>query len=133
MYCIKTVTFGPVEIRNFNPSTTGDIMTYPRPDICLVNGTAEALHCDQLASLRAITDSSGALINEKAYKPFGEITVNASIWHLKADIRATRSICHFWAHSRHSTKGELWWSGTPLDTGDTAMPLQPPLLFPFAC
>jgi|GEM_PF-2128960 len=68
-----TVTFGPVEIRAFTPTTTGDVITYPHGDIRLVNGTDEALHRDQLASLRAITDASGALISETAYRPFGEI------------------------------------------------------------
>lgn len=83
----ETVTFGPVEIRNFSPTTTGDVITYPHPDIRLVNGVPEALHRDQIASLRAITDDTGAMINEKAYKPFGEITVDASTVGVTAETK----------------------------------------------
>ncbi|MDJ0640912.1 MAG: RHS repeat-associated core domain-containing protein [Paracoccaceae bacterium] len=39
---------------------------------------AEALFHDQLGSLRAITDSASALVTERSYKPFGEITVDTS-------------------------------------------------------
>ncbi len=92
-----TLTFGSVEIRAFNGATTGDgegrpgrrpvdgfrperagRATYPHPDIRLVNGVAEALHRDQLASVRAITDPFGALVTERSYKPFGEITVDTT-------------------------------------------------------
>ena len=68
------ITFGPVEIRNWTQTTTGDVITYPYADIRLVNGVAETLHRDQLASVRAITDGLGALVSESTYAPFGEIS-----------------------------------------------------------
>ncbi len=67
---------GPVEIRDFGGGSSEDILTYPHPDIRLVNGTAETLHRDQLGSIRAMTDDAGDKSGHSAYKPFGEITAD---------------------------------------------------------
>jgi len=72
-----TVTFGAVEIRNFG-AVDEVILTYPHPDVRLTHDgtTTEVnyLHRDQLASLRTVTDDTGAVVNGTVYHPFGELS-----------------------------------------------------------
>ncbi|MEP0951054.1 MAG: RHS repeat-associated core domain-containing protein [Paracoccaceae bacterium] len=67
-----TVYFGPVEIRKYGQGSSEEIVTYPHPNVRLVNGTASYLHKDQLETVRAITNTAGERIKRATYKPFGE-------------------------------------------------------------
>jgi RHS repeat-associated protein len=89
---VETVTFNQVEVRKWGTGNAEVITTYPHPNIRLIwtKGTAgltsveaQALHRDQLGSVRAVTTfkplASGAAVSmvrrEAAiYKPFGEQT-----------------------------------------------------------
>jgi RHS repeat-associated protein len=89
---VETVTFNQVEVRKWGTGNSEVITTYPHPNIRLIwtKGTAgvtsveaQALHRDQLGSVRAVTTfkplASGAVVStlrrEAAiYKPFGEQT-----------------------------------------------------------
>ena len=89
---VQTVTFNQVEVRKWGTGNGEVITTYPHPNIRLIwaKGTAgltsveaQALHRDQLGSVRAVTTFKplviGAAIStlrrEAAiYKPFGEQT-----------------------------------------------------------
>jgi RHS repeat-associated protein len=72
-----TVYFGPVEIRAYK-QTAEQVITYQHPSVKLTNGRALAnaqfLHRDHLASVRAITGSTGAVVERSVYKPYGEQT-----------------------------------------------------------
>ncbi|WP_170565662.1 RHS repeat-associated core domain-containing protein [Ruegeria atlantica] len=67
-----TVTFGGVEIRNFGQGASEEIVTYPHPDVRLVNGVASYMHRDQLNSVRLITGTDGAEDKRSIYHPFGK-------------------------------------------------------------
>jgi RHS repeat-associated protein len=89
---VETVTFNQVEVRKWGTGNSEVITTYPHPNIRLIwtKGTAgltsveaQALHRDQLGSVRAVTTFkplvTGAAVStlrrEAAiYKPFGEMT-----------------------------------------------------------
>ena len=50
------------------------MLTYPHPDVRLRNGAeAHYLHRDHRGSVRSITDATAALVEERRYRPFGEI------------------------------------------------------------
>ncbi|GAB5445471.1 RHS repeat-associated core domain-containing protein [Gymnodinialimonas sp.] len=69
-----TATFGPVEIRNFGRPDEA-VLTYVHPDIRVTNGASyDLLMRDQLGSVFAVMNEAGALIEERTYAPFGEIT-----------------------------------------------------------
>ncbi|WP_179296127.1 RHS repeat-associated core domain-containing protein [Mesorhizobium sp. WSM4312] len=57
-----------------NPATPGaEIYTrYPHPDIKVVNGVKYFLHRDHLASVRMVTDASGAIVEQTNYATYGE-------------------------------------------------------------
>ncbi|WP_281408857.1 MULTISPECIES: RHS repeat-associated core domain-containing protein [unclassified Mesorhizobium] len=57
-----------------NPATPGaEIYTrYPHPDIKVVNGVKYFLHRDHLASVRMVTDASGAIVEQTSYATYGE-------------------------------------------------------------
>ncbi len=68
-----TATFGPVEIRNFGRPDE-EVLTYPHPHIRVRNGAeVHYLHHDHLGSVATITDSAGAVVEDRHYAPFGEI------------------------------------------------------------
>ncbi|WP_424831391.1 RHS repeat-associated core domain-containing protein [Ruegeria sp.] len=68
-----TVTFSDVEIRNFGDGPSEEvIVTYPHPDVRLVNGVASYMHRDQLNSVRLITGGDGAEDKRTIYHPFGQ-------------------------------------------------------------
>jgi len=68
-----TATFGPVEIRNF-ARPDEEVPTYPHPHIRVRNGAeVHYLHHDHLGSVATITDSAGAVVEDRHYAPFGEI------------------------------------------------------------
>ncbi|MEX0969849.1 MAG: hypothetical protein WD046_05315, partial [Paracoccaceae bacterium] len=52
---------GMAEIRNFG-TPSEQVILQPHADFRLVDGVASFLHRDHLASVRAITDASGALV-----------------------------------------------------------------------
>ncbi len=63
----------PVEIRNFGRPDE-EVLTYPRPHIRVRNGAeVHYLHHDHLGSVATITDSAGAVVEDRHYAPFGEI------------------------------------------------------------
>jgi RHS repeat-associated protein len=72
------VYFGPVEIRNWQVPGQEQVLTYPLPPVRLTNGVPSYLHRDQLGSIRAITDATGARVESAIYKPFGEQTETLS-------------------------------------------------------
>ncbi|WP_179296364.1 RHS repeat protein [Mesorhizobium sp. WSM4304] len=57
-----------------DPATPGaEIYTrYPHPDIKVVNGVKYFLHRDHLASVRMVTDASGAIVEQTNYATYGE-------------------------------------------------------------
>ncbi|WP_185973456.1 MULTISPECIES: RHS repeat protein [unclassified Mesorhizobium] len=57
-----------------DPATPGaEIYTrYPHPDIKVVNGVKYFLHRDHLASVRMVTDASGAIVEQTNYASYGE-------------------------------------------------------------
>ncbi len=61
---------GMAEIRNFG-TPSEQLILQPHEDFRLVDGVASYMHRDHLASVRAITDASGALIERTAYSPYG--------------------------------------------------------------
>lgn len=69
-----TVYFGVVEIRGWKLATE-QVITYPHPNVKLVNGRTPAeatyLHRDQLGSVRAITTPAAEVIEKAVYMPFG--------------------------------------------------------------
>jgi RHS repeat-associated protein len=71
-----TVYFGAVEIRNWKIAGQEQVITYPHPNVKMVNGTgigaATYLHRDHLGSVRAITTPTAEKIESANYKPFGE-------------------------------------------------------------
>ncbi|GAB5445473.1 hypothetical protein [Gymnodinialimonas sp.] len=51
------------------------VLTYTHPDIRVTNGASfDLLMRDQLGSVFAVMNEAGALIEERTYAPFGEIT-----------------------------------------------------------
>ncbi|MBU0644272.1 MAG: RHS repeat-associated core domain-containing protein [Alphaproteobacteria bacterium] len=71
---VKTVYFGPVEIRDFGTGSGETILTYQHPNARRVNGAVEYLHKDQLSSIKLITAADGSLVKTSTYAPFGEAT-----------------------------------------------------------
>ncbi|WP_225026895.1 RHS repeat-associated core domain-containing protein [Xinfangfangia pollutisoli] len=69
-----TVYFGVVEIRDWKLATE-HVITYPHPNVKLVNGRTPAeatyLHRDHLGSVRAITTPAAEVIEKAVYMPFG--------------------------------------------------------------
>ena len=58
------------EIRNFG-TPSEQVILQPHADFRIVDGVASYMHRDHLASVRAITDVSGALVERTAYTPYG--------------------------------------------------------------
>ena len=67
---VTTFYAGMAEIRNFG-TPQEQLILQPHADFRLVDGVASYLHRDHLASVRAITDASGALVERTAYTPYG--------------------------------------------------------------
>jgi hypothetical protein len=68
----RTAYFGAAEIRNFGQGSAEVILTYPHPDVRLVNGVASWMTRDQLGSARAITNAAGAWARQSIYRPYGQ-------------------------------------------------------------
>jgi RHS repeat-associated protein len=66
-----SVTYNGVEIRQFHDNT--QTLLYPHPDVRIADGEANYLHRDQLGSINVVTDASGSILSESAYRPFGEV------------------------------------------------------------
>ena len=97
---VTTVYFGPVEIMYFGGGANEEILTYAVDAVRLENGTASHLHRDQLASVRAITDSAGAFDRHSSCQPFG--TASKAAWRSGEtgrilEIESDQERCHrFW-------------------------------------
>ena len=80
-----TLTFGPVEIRNFGTGASEIVSTNPLPNIRLVHDSSgsryEVLHTDQLGSVRLITGPNDERLSRRSYKPFGSFA-HESNWDL---------------------------------------------------
>jgi hypothetical protein len=71
---IKTVYFGPVEIRDDNTADGhgSEILTYQHPNVRRVDNVPNVLHKDQLGSVKMITGFDGNRVKHSTYEPFGE-------------------------------------------------------------
>jgi RHS repeat-associated protein len=68
----RTAYFGAAEIRNFGQGSAEVILTYPHPDVRLVNGVASWMTRDQQGSVRTITNAAGAWARQSIYRPYGQ-------------------------------------------------------------
>ena len=75
-----TLYFGAVEVRNFRLAGLEQILTYPHPNVKLLNGVLPAnasyLHRDAQGSVRQITSAAGVSDQRRFYLPYGAVSLS---------------------------------------------------------